>query len=450
MRLNFGQSRCKPADEDDLHSVAIQEMGNYHEYLKNQAPALRELETQMVRQHMFGNPFKLVSKDQKTSLFGADEIDEVFEESAENINQYQHGGGANNQTANPSSNNNNNNRPQAAAAATATPAAASANKARSVIGGPANRRRGGVKGPLSKRINYMKMFSSSSWLSSSNNGGGGTSPSGSNGAAGTGGTGSGGTSPSGGDSGAGGSIDSDIEILDDSAASVASGFSLDIPYNSAAAALEDNSMDSCSSNSGRDEYNQYNMSAADIGNLNDFADYQMQASGGVTEMELDAANDQLQQQPTASIVEEESKQDDEEGKEDEREVEAIVGQAASRVHTPPPPRSASASSAASSASASLVVTTTYYCDNYMDKTYGKLKTRCVEQIRRPGNEQTRLLELINDSPLTLKMRLFLIRELIYEASRFKRADLIHTMSRYSNALQELAKKTSTHNNKTAD
>ncbi len=32
---------------------------------------------------MFGNPFKLVSKDQKTSMFGADEIGEVFEESAE-------------------------------------------------------------------------------------------------------------------------------------------------------------------------------------------------------------------------------------------------------------------------------------------------------------------------------------------------------------------------------
>lgn len=78
MRKNFyDSSALKPADEDDLHSLPIQDMGNYHEYLKNQVPPLRELESQMVRQHMFGNPFKLVSKDQKNSLFGADEIDEV-------------------------------------------------------------------------------------------------------------------------------------------------------------------------------------------------------------------------------------------------------------------------------------------------------------------------------------------------------------------------------------
>lgn len=79
MRKNFYDSTAlKPADDDDLHSLPIQEMGNYHEYLKNQVPPLRELETQLVRQHMFGNPFKLVSKDQKNSLFGADEIDEVW------------------------------------------------------------------------------------------------------------------------------------------------------------------------------------------------------------------------------------------------------------------------------------------------------------------------------------------------------------------------------------
>lgn len=79
MRKNFyDSSALKPADDDDLHSLPIQDMGNYHEYLKNQVPPLRELETQMVRQHMFGNPFKLVSKDQKNSLFGADEIDEVL------------------------------------------------------------------------------------------------------------------------------------------------------------------------------------------------------------------------------------------------------------------------------------------------------------------------------------------------------------------------------------
>lgn len=79
MRKNFyDRTALKPADEDDLHSLPIQDMGNYHEYLKNQVPPLRELESQMVRQHMFGNPFKLVSKDQKNTMFGADEIDEVI------------------------------------------------------------------------------------------------------------------------------------------------------------------------------------------------------------------------------------------------------------------------------------------------------------------------------------------------------------------------------------
>jgi hypothetical protein len=75
MRKNFYEKLLKPADEDDLHSLPIHDMGNYHEYLKNQAAPLRELESQMVRQHMFGNPFKLVSKDRLA--FGADEIDEV-------------------------------------------------------------------------------------------------------------------------------------------------------------------------------------------------------------------------------------------------------------------------------------------------------------------------------------------------------------------------------------
>lgn len=83
MRTNFFY-KFKHADEDDLHSVSIQDMGNYHEYLKNQAQPLREIDPQMVRQHMFGNPFKLVSKEQRSSMFGMDEIDEVFEESAEN------------------------------------------------------------------------------------------------------------------------------------------------------------------------------------------------------------------------------------------------------------------------------------------------------------------------------------------------------------------------------
>ena len=89
MRKNFFY-KLKPSDDDDLHSVPIQDMGNYHEYLKNQVQPLRELEATLVRQHMFGNPFKLVSKDAKSNgMFGADEIDEILEESAENSQQNQ-------------------------------------------------------------------------------------------------------------------------------------------------------------------------------------------------------------------------------------------------------------------------------------------------------------------------------------------------------------------------
>ena len=170
MRQNF-LFKFKNADDDDLHSVPIQDMGNYHEYLKNQAQPLRELETQLVRQHMFGNPFKLVSKDQKQSLFGADEIDEVYEESAENHNQFQQ-----------------QQKIQQVAASK-----------RSIIGGPASKRRGGVKGPLSRKVNYLKnLYSSNSNTTTS--------------------------FPSGlmGSTGSLAINDSDIEILDDSASTTTS------------------------------------------------------------------------------------------------------------------------------------------------------------------------------------------------------------------------------------
>ncbi|CAF1395848.1 unnamed protein product [Adineta steineri] len=58
-------------DEDSLHSVPIKEMSNYDEYPRThgQAPPLREIDAQPVRQHVFGNPFK-VNKP-------IDEIDEL-------------------------------------------------------------------------------------------------------------------------------------------------------------------------------------------------------------------------------------------------------------------------------------------------------------------------------------------------------------------------------------
>jgi integrator complex subunit 6 len=48
-------------DEDALHSVPVKEMSNYDEYPRaNGQPApLRDIDAQPVRQHVFGNPFKV-------------------------------------------------------------------------------------------------------------------------------------------------------------------------------------------------------------------------------------------------------------------------------------------------------------------------------------------------------------------------------------------------------
>lgn len=62
MRTNFLQTSfttTKLLDTDEQHSVPIQMMGNYQEYLKKQASPLRELENTPSRVHMFGNPFKV-------------------------------------------------------------------------------------------------------------------------------------------------------------------------------------------------------------------------------------------------------------------------------------------------------------------------------------------------------------------------------------------------------
>ncbi|GAB1600442.1 integrator complex subunit 6-like [Argonauta hians] len=62
MRTNFLQvspSNSKLIDEDYVHSIPVQQMGNYQEYLKKMPATLREIETQPVRLHMFGNPFKV-------------------------------------------------------------------------------------------------------------------------------------------------------------------------------------------------------------------------------------------------------------------------------------------------------------------------------------------------------------------------------------------------------
>ncbi|KAJ8977261.1 hypothetical protein NQ317_003962 [Molorchus minor] len=59
MRNNFLQSDWISLDQDSTHSLPICQMGNYQEYLKKQTPQLREIESAPVRQHMFGNPFKI-------------------------------------------------------------------------------------------------------------------------------------------------------------------------------------------------------------------------------------------------------------------------------------------------------------------------------------------------------------------------------------------------------
>lgn len=59
MRSNYLQSAPKLIDEDLMHSMQVNQMGNYQEYLKRQTPQLREIESAPVRQHMFGNPFKI-------------------------------------------------------------------------------------------------------------------------------------------------------------------------------------------------------------------------------------------------------------------------------------------------------------------------------------------------------------------------------------------------------
>jgi len=76
MRANLvGRGRgasthTQTVDSDTRHTLPIAQMGNYQDYLKKQPMPLRELESQPVRQHMFGNPFKI----NKNLIMGADEV----------------------------------------------------------------------------------------------------------------------------------------------------------------------------------------------------------------------------------------------------------------------------------------------------------------------------------------------------------------------------------------
>ena len=72
MRINFflPPSNIKYQDEDQIHSLPVAQMGNYQEYLKRIPSPLRELDPTPVRQHMFGNPFKIDKK-------GVPQVDET-------------------------------------------------------------------------------------------------------------------------------------------------------------------------------------------------------------------------------------------------------------------------------------------------------------------------------------------------------------------------------------
>lgn len=73
MRINFfhnSATSTRLQDEDSRHSIAIAQMGNFQEVLKQMNP-LRELDPGQNRAHMFGNPFKL-AKDQRVMIDEAD------------------------------------------------------------------------------------------------------------------------------------------------------------------------------------------------------------------------------------------------------------------------------------------------------------------------------------------------------------------------------------------
>ena len=79
MRANLigggrGRVGVQLVDSDTRHSLPISSMGNYQDYLKKQPPPLKDVEEQPVRQHMFGNPFKI-----NKNLMMTDEIREVDE-----------------------------------------------------------------------------------------------------------------------------------------------------------------------------------------------------------------------------------------------------------------------------------------------------------------------------------------------------------------------------------
>lgn len=352
-------------DDDLVHSLPIQDMGNYHEYLKSQTAPLREIEAQLVRQHMFGNPFKLVSKDQKNAggvgVFGADEIDELLEESAENQIQ------------------NNGQKSQQAMQQQQQQLYQQQQQGRR---GPRQRR--SVKGPLSKRINYLRGLyrSNSSNLSSS--------------------------SPS-----EASSIiaESDIESLD---------------YN-------DNS-----TLASRDTI------SSDVGNMNDFIDMDTDNMSSMIIVE-DKPDVEFENQAEVQVEPKLFELDDEpELLSIDSSMEEIDDSTTKQTETDTVTVDTKLTNSTPTINLGILTPNGFgvnnssaLCDNYLEQTYIQQRILCIEQIKRPGREYTRLFQLMNDAPLSLRMKLLLIRELCFEASRFKRAHLIEMLNKYASLLQQL-------------
>jgi hypothetical protein len=379
MRKNFAH-KCRPHDDDDMHSVPIQDMGNYHEYLKNQAQPLRELEAQLVRQHMFGNPFKLVSKDQKNSMggmFGADEIDEIHEESAENSNNTT--SGSNNQKS-------------------------SQQQQQLLLQQQQQQTRRGVrqrrsvKGPLSKRINYLKSL----YTQNSNTSGSASTIS-----------------------------DSDIEIMDDISSmasdNTGSQFTSLTGDNNSIANSDNNSDKSLiDSNFSRNE--------PDVGNLNDFNDLDVEMQQQQQQLEVNELNDEVieinqNENKLLSVV-------DMNGNETLGDNLRPISVASGAFSSP-----SELLLDANSLLTGMSGCSSALCDNYLEQSYIQLKVLCMEQIKKPGKEYSRLFQLIQESPLTVRLRYFLLRELAHEASRFKRFSLVQLLSKYAGLLQQLANAT---------
>ena len=82
MRANFmlPPGQIKLQDEDQMHSLPVCQMGNYQEYLKRIPSPLRELESLPVRQHMFGNPFKIDKRGNQGVQVPMEDIDLVGSE----------------------------------------------------------------------------------------------------------------------------------------------------------------------------------------------------------------------------------------------------------------------------------------------------------------------------------------------------------------------------------